>query len=87
MKKVFSILTLSMLCFTSCVDKTKYEENHSSGDRLIETETFKGHSIWVANEKLTHDPECPKCKENLKQTIAEVVDSIVDNKVIVLLGK
>ena len=87
MKKAFSILALSMLCFTSCVDKTKYEESHSSGGRVIYTETFQGHSIWVANEKLTHDPECPKCKEILKQTITEVVDSIVDYKVTELLGK
>lgn len=87
MKKILCLLAISMLCMTSCVERTEYENTHTSGDRVIYTETFQGHSIWVANEKLTNDPECPKCKEILKQTITEVVDSIVDYKVTELLGK
>ena len=31
-------------------------------------------------------PECPKCRENLKEIITEVVDSIIDDKVVKLLG-
>ena len=82
----------------SCIQKSKKEaEITAQGSKYFKETTYvldtlsNGHIIM--RDKMTRDAgfidyqECPKCKENLKKTIVEVIDSMKDEEIIKMLVK
>ena len=87
MKKIILIIFAVALLITSCLDEKATRIKSASNDPNRTKRTYvldtldNGHILM--HELNNHDaccieyPECPKCKENLKQAVKEVVDSMV----------
>lgn len=92
MKKLFIIL-ISVITISACTKS--HDKINTRNGYTYDLDTLQGHSIVydnrtigaTSNHGLIHDPNCEQCKVELKKLITEVMDSIIDEKVITLLGK
>lgn len=85
MKKILGIILCAILIM-GC-DNSERSNVKSSLGYYYTVDTISGHIYIFDSHGMQEYPECPKCKENLKETVTEVVDSIVDSKVVEILGK
>ena len=92
MKKLFIIL-ISIIILSACAKP--HQQADTRNGYTYDLDTIRGHAIiydnrvWGnnSNHGLMHDPSCNQCRVEMKQLITEVLDSIIDEKVITLLGK
>ena len=91
MKKLF-ITLISIIILSACAKS--HQEVDTRNGYTYDLDTVRGHAIIYddreygrANHGLMHDPSCEQCRVEMKQLMTEVLDSIIDEKVITLLGK
>ena len=89
MKKLIFLITIVAITLVSCdmphdtVIKTKTQPGYIEREYVLDT-LDNGHILM--HDKGTREyglieyPECPKCEENLKKIITEVLDSITKER-------
>lgn len=91
MKKIFIIL-ISIIILSACAKP--HQQADTRNGYTYDLDTIRGHAIiyddreyGLHNHGLMHDPSCNQCRVEMKQLMTEVLDSIIDEKIITLLGK
>ena len=89
MKKLIFLIAIVAITLVSCepkcdtVIKAKAQPGYVEHVYVLDT-LDNGHILMHDNSSreygLIEYPECPKCKENLKKTITEVIDSITKER-------
>lgn len=99
MKKLIFLITIVAITLMSCeaphdtIIKAKAQPGYTEVEYVLDT-LDNGHILMHDKRRpengLTEYSECPKCKENLKKIITEVLDSITkerDKEVVDKLNK
>ena len=89
MKKLFFLIAIVAIALVSCeaphdtIIKAKTQPGYVEVEYILDT-LDNGHILMHDNSSreygLIEYPECPKCKENLKKAITEVLDSITKER-------
>jgi hypothetical protein len=82
MKKLFYFIAVMMVMSVLSCHK-RVERITSSGGWDYVYDTLSGHTYYFDKHGMMEDHECKKCEERL----VFILDSIIDDRVVKLLGK